>query len=121
MAQSVVMYSTEGGKYPVEEYITKLAKKHKEAELAAIRLYVKRLGKYGLEVNKYHSNTIKLLRDGIYELRPNATRIFFFCFAKNTMVLLHAFEKKRWSIPPREIELAIKEKNDFLRRSDNGK
>jgi len=37
------------------------------------------------------------------------------------MVLLHAFEKKRWSIPPREIELAIKEKNDFLRRSDNGK
>lgn len=34
MAQSVVMYSTEGGKYPVEEYITKLAKKHKEAELA---------------------------------------------------------------------------------------
>ena len=65
MAQSVVMYSTEGGKYPVEEYITKLAKKHKEAELAAIRLYVKRLGKYGLEVNKYHSNTIKLLRDGI--------------------------------------------------------
>lgn len=44
MAQSVVMYSTEGGKYPVEEYITKLAKKHKEAELAAIRLYVKRLG-----------------------------------------------------------------------------
>ena len=112
----VEAYCTPAGNSPIEEYIIKLTKKHKTREIAAIISYKKRLEEYGARVNEIYHDTIKCLRDGIYELRPDDTRIFFFFFEKDRIVLLHAFEKKRWTVPPEEIEKAIQEKNDYLRR-----
>ena len=113
----IVLYKTPAGNSPVEEYIAKLAKKNKYQEIAAIDSYRKRLQNYGLRVNEKHRGTIKHIRDGIYELRPNTTRVFFFCFTGNRIVLLHAIEKKRKDVPPGEIEKAIQERKDYLRRN----
>ena len=117
----LVLYQTPAGNYPVKDYIAKLAKKHKAQELASIDLYRKRLQEHGLQVNDVYHNTIKPIREGIYELRPDTTRIFFFFFFFNKIILLHAIEKKRKDIPPDEIAKAIQEKNEFLRRNKNGK
>ncbi|MBR3382809.1 MAG: type II toxin-antitoxin system RelE/ParE family toxin [Clostridia bacterium] len=118
---SINYYSTESGNVPVEKYIGQLAKKHKIIDIAAIESYIKRLSQFGLDINNHFRGSCKLLRDGVYELRPKTTRIFFFTFVDNTIVLLHAIEKKRSDVPPSEIERAIKEKNDYIRRYQNGK
>ena len=117
----LVLYTTPAGNSPIGEYINDLAKKHKTLEIAAIDSYQKRLREFGLRVNDVHPRTIKHVRDGIYELRPSTTRIFFFCFTDNKIVLLHAIEKKRQDLPPDEIEKAIRERKNYLRRNKNGK
>lgn len=115
----VEAYCTPAGNSPIEEYIIKLTKKHKTKEIAAINLYIKRLEECGYFVNEKYPETIKHLRDGIYELRPDDTRIFFFFFEKDRIVLLHAYEKKRWTVPTEEIDKAIQEKKGYLRRNKN--
>ena len=60
-------------------------------------------------------------KNKIYELRPDNTRVFyFFMDANKKYVLLHAFTKKTQKTPKDEIEKAIKEKKDYIRRYENG-
>lgn len=113
----VELYSTANGNEPVQDYIRMLIRRHKTREIAQINLYQERLRQYGPQVNAVYPDTIKHLRDSIFELRPSATRVFFFFFDENRIILLHAFEKKQWKVPNPEIKKAIKERNDFLRRN----
>lgn len=57
-------------------------------------------------------------KNKIYELRPNKTRIlYFFKNERQEYVLLHAFTKKSQKTPKEEIEKAIREKKDYIRRN----
>lgn len=113
-------YKTESGNNLIHDYLNRLNKKHKVADIAAIRLYLKRLCEYGYKVNEVYPGTTKYLGDGIYELRPTTTRIFFFYFEKDTIVLLHAIEKKRMDIPKGEIKKALQEKQEYERTMKHG-
>ena len=48
------------------------------------------------------------------------TRVFYFTFQGNKFVLLHGIKKKTQKTPPGELERALRYKEDFERRSDNG-
>ena len=73
----IEMYQTQNGRAPIKEYMQKLAKESKEKELAQIILYKNRLAEYGMAVNNVYPETIRKIRDGIYELRPGQTACSF--------------------------------------------
>jgi len=60
----------------------------------------------------------KNIGNGIWELRPNKNRIFFFMWEGNRIVLLHTFEKKTQKTPRHEIQKAQREMSDWI---ENGK
>ena len=116
----VELYMTESGRAPVQEYIRKLAKEGKEKEINQIIGYEKRLEEMGMAVNNKYPETIRPIRNGVYELHPGGNRVFFFYFEDNRFVLLHAYKKHSQKAPKNEIEKAINEMNDHKRRKSNG-
>lgn len=60
---------------------------------------------------------VKIIHDGIYELRVeyegNIYRAFFIFDDGNIVVLFNGFQKKTQKIPNREIEKALKLKNEY--------
>lgn len=113
----VILYETPSGKSPVKDYLQKLAKESKSSEIAQIKLYVDRLKQHGMAVNNTYPETIRKLRDDIYELRPGKNRVFFFYYTGNEFVLLHAYRKHGQKAPPSEIKKAINEKKDHIGRN----
>ncbi len=97
----------------------KLAKGSKEKELAQIILYKNRLAEYGMAVNSTYPETIRKLRDDVYELRPGPNRVFFFYHTGSKLVLLHAYRKHGQKTPPSEIDKAVKEMKDHKRSKEN--
>ena len=63
------------------------------------------------------------LDDGIMELRTtfggNISRVLYFFIVGNTAVLTNGFIKKTQKTPSKEIALAKKYREDFLRRTQN--
>ena len=63
---------------------------------------------------------IKLIRDGLYELRTeygsNIFRVFFIFDEGKVVVLFNGFQKKSQKTPPNEIEKDIKDKGGILCR-----
>ncbi len=113
----VEMYQKANGKRPVEEYIKLLRDSNNTEELERIRLFVGRLKDHGMNVNSVFPHTIrKESPDGIWELRPGGSRVFFFHFTGKKFVLLHAFKKQGQKAPPSEIDKAIKEMKEYRRR-----
>ncbi|MBQ1790869.1 MAG: type II toxin-antitoxin system RelE/ParE family toxin [Oscillospiraceae bacterium] len=113
----IQLYETESGRAPVGEYLRKLASEAKTKELAQIRLFTDRLEEYGMAVNNKYPETIRKLRDDVYELRPGPNRVFFFYFTGRTFVLLHAYRKHGQKAPPSEIRKAVSEMKDHIRRN----
>lgn len=74
------------------------------------------LEEFGYDLREPHVKPIQ----GIYELRvkfaSDIARIFYFAFVNDTFVLLHGFKKKTMRTPQREIDIALKRKEDYVRR-----
>lgn len=70
--------------------------------------------------NKVPYHYIKYLRDGIYELRVrhagNEFRIFYFYDGDVIIILLNGFKKKSQRTPDRELEKAIRLRNEYYDR-----
>ncbi len=113
----VELYKTEHGRAPVAEYLETLVKQSKTRELAQISFFQDRLKEYGMTVNNVFPETIRNLRDDIYELRPGPNRIFFFYFTGKKFILLHAYRKHSNKTPPHEIKKAVNEMKDYVRRN----
>lgn len=60
---------------------------------------------------------VKLIRDGLYELRAeyggNIFRVFFIFDEGKVVVLFNSFQKKSQKTPPNEIEKALKIKEAY--------
>ena len=60
---------------------------------------------------------------GLFELRvkfaSDISRIFYFAYRQDTFVLLHGFVKKTEKTPQREIERALRYKEDYERRCED--
>lgn len=116
----IIPYESKSGRCPIKEYMTKLTKQNKTKEIAQIKEYIRRLEEHGMAVNNTFPETIRKLRDDVYELRPGTNRVFFFYWTGKTFVLLHGYKKQSQEAPPREIEKAVNEMEDFKRRENNG-
>lgn len=112
----IKIYETPSGNRPFEKYLEQLAKKHKNDDVTEILNYLDKLSEFGFEINnKFKHDSIKHIKDGIYELRPTSSRIFFFCYVDDMFIILHGWEKKQNKTDPKEIEKAISEKKKFLK------
>jgi phage-related protein len=102
----------------VKEYIDELQKqadsnKDSRIKLKKIYEYLNLLSENGTYLGEPY---IKHIEEDIWELRPSNNRVFFFCWNKKTLALLHFFRKKTQKTPRREIEQAKRNRDDFLRR-----
>jgi len=63
----------------------------------------------------------KPIGNGLFELRikfaSDITRIFYFFYVGNKIVVTNGFVKKTQKTPPNEIKLAMKYKADYERRN----
>jgi len=112
----IVLYETETGRCPVNNFINTLDEEDKQDMLKGIQ-YLKSVGN---NIRRPHGD---ILRDKIYELRitlkNNITRtLFFFYNADNEIVLTHAFNKKTDKVPDKEIEKAIKYRKQYLQNKN---
>ena len=113
---NIKFYESENGKEPVKEFLESLDTKMKAKALREITL----LRDNGRELREPHC---KYIEKGIFELRikfsSNISRIFYFFYVDNNIILTNGFIKKTQKTPQREIQKAIKYKMEFERRHSN--
>lgn len=109
----IIFYEKENGEKPAEEFILSLENKMKVKALGELSI----LKEYGRNLREPYSKHIK---DGIFELRikfaKDISRIFYFFYIDDKIILTNGFIKKTQKTPTREIEKALKYKKDFERR-----
>lgn len=112
----VAVYETENGRCQFRDYLHKLAKQKKQNEITKINTYIDWLAQDGMSINNCHHHAIRPIGDGVYELRPGQHRVFFFGFTGSKFVLLHAYTKAGKKAPSSQINQAIQEMKDYIRR-----
>lgn len=110
-------YKKENGDVPVRDYLLTLDAKMRAKAFSEIELLVK----HGSQLKEPYVKPIKGERyKGIFELRvkfaSDISRIFYFIYHEKTFVLLHGFTKKTEKTPRRELERALRYKEDYERR-----
>ncbi|MGL6064848.1 MAG: type II toxin-antitoxin system RelE/ParE family toxin [Fusobacteriaceae bacterium] len=109
-------YEKENGKIPVIEFLEELDFKLRAKALKEIEL----LREFGSNLREPH---VKYLDKGIYELRVktgnNISRIFYFFFTKENIILTNGFIKKTQKTPMKELEKAIEYSKSYVRRFQN--
>ena len=82
-------------------------------EFNQISLYINLLSQHGTRLSQ------NITKEGpTWELRPDNNRVFFyFSLEGSTFVLLHHFRKRTQKTPRWEIERAMAERSDYLKRT----
>ena len=108
----VIFFQDEAGRVPVLAWLQDLQKQNAKA-WANCRARIVLLSQLGHELRRPAAD---FLRDGIYELRARQGhvqyRILYFFHDRDVVVLSHSLTKED-SIPPVEIERALKRKRQF--------
>lgn len=94
----------------------------KDRQRAKALAWIGLLQDHGVNLHRPFADTLK---GGIHELRMKITGdqlriLYFFCF-QNKIVLTHCFNKTTDKVPAKEIRLAQKYREDFLKRHDKRK
>ena len=109
----ITFYERENGERPVEDFLDSLNAKMRAKAVRSLEL----LEEFGNRLTEPHS---KYLSDGIFELRikfaGDISRIFYFFFVQNKIVLTNGFIKKTQATPKSELGRAKKYKADYERR-----
>jgi len=105
----VIFYREEDGTTPILDWLDGLSDKAR----AKCVVRIERLHELGNELRRPEAD---YLRDGIYELRIALQginyRMLYFFHGRTAAVVAHGLVKER-SVPPKDIDLAIKRKNRF--------
>lgn len=114
-------YQKENGEIPVLEFLLSLPPKLRAKTQSTIDL----LESCGTNLRAPYVAPVKGDRyKGLWELRvkqaSDITRVFYFTFKDNRFILLHGFRKKTAKTPSGELDRAMRYKQDFERREDNG-
>lgn len=110
----VLYYESENGKCPVGEFLESLPLKIKKKAYRDISL----LEKLGVDIKMPFSRP---MGNGINELRiqlgNDISRVFYFFFVDQSIILTNGYIKKTQQTPRKELERAIMYKNDYVRRN----
>lgn len=113
MEYIIEFYSTEDGKEPAREFIESLDAKM----IAKVIRIIDLLERNGPAVRLPYS---ECLRNDIFEIRAkqgtDIVRVLYFFTFGRKIVLTNGFVKKTQKTPQREIDKAVKYKNDYIRR-----
>jgi phage-related protein len=120
MEWQVQFYKKENGGIPVLDYLLSLDAKMRAKAFSEIEL----LEKHGSQLREPYVKPIKGTQyKGIFELRvkfaSDISRIFYFTYHEEIFVLLHGFTKKTEKTPQRELERALRYKEDYERRRED--
>lgn len=109
----LVFYKTENDKAPAVEFIKGLPHKLQAKALKDLEL----LETHGNDLTMPY---LRAMGNGIFELRisqsGNNARIFYFFRVGNRIILTNGFIKKTQQTPPRELEKALRYKQDYEQR-----
>ena len=112
---TVEFYEMEDGRQPAREFLLSLDKKMRAKLLHRIVL----LRDNGTALREPYS---KPIGDGIFELRTvfssNITRVLYFFYRGQTIILTNGFIKKTQKTPPGEIDRAKQYRADYLHRKE---
>ena len=113
----VIFYSTANGFEPAREFLDSLNVKLR-AKMAGTILILQEMG---TTIREPYS---KAIEDGIFELRAKVgldiSRVLYFFYIGNRIILTNGFIKKTQKTPRKEIELAKKYRADFMERMRKG-
>ena len=113
MKIKVEFYALQDGSAPVDQYLDSLSINVK-AKAARV---INQLSELGTDLRMPNSEP---LGNGIFQLRTHfrndQVRILYFFVIDGKAVLTNAFTKKGRKTPKKEIDLAIKRREDYLRR-----
>lgn len=117
---TIEFYENSHGGADVWDFLEELRLKSATSKDARIQynqmlFYIDLLSKNGTRMPE---KITKNINEDILELRPGNNRVFYFYHRDNTFVLLHHFRKKSMKTPPREIERAKRERDDYIKRKD---
>lgn len=113
----IYFYRDRNGKSPVLEYLRELVSKNdKDSRIKANKIndYIGILGQYGTQAGEPY---IKHLDGDIWELSPLRDRVLFAAWRGDGFLLLSHFMKQTQKTPPRELEKAKSNLNDYRERS----
>lgn len=109
-------YKTKDGNCPVKQFLDSLDNKMRAKILMGVAL----LEEAGPQLREPYS---KFIGDGIFEMRAkqanNITRVLYFFFTGQEIILTNGFIKKTQKTPVKEIETAKRYRADFLSRKEN--
>lgn len=110
----VDFYELPNGDCPVEEFLDSLNIKMRVKAIRSLEL----LEEHGNKLREPHSSVIE---NGVFELRikfaSDISRIFYFFVVGQKIILTNGFVKKTPKTPRNEIDLALKYKEDYMRRN----
>ena len=120
MECQVEFYKKANGDIPVLDYLSSLDAKMRAKAFSQIEL----LKKHGFQLREPYVKPIKGARyEGVFELRvgfaSSISRIMYFAYKGKTFVLLHGFTKKTKRTPRRDLERAVRYKEDYGRRCED--
>ncbi len=114
MSFQIEFYADRDGKEPVKEFLDSLDAKTAAKVLGLMDV----LEMYGNELREPYS---KHLDDGIFELRCKrgrlSTRILYFFFFRERIVMTNGFVKKTPKTPPEELLLAKKRRSVWIEQN----
>ena len=106
----IKFYDSPNGDKPVEKFLDSLNTKMRTKAVASLTI----LAEYGNTLREPYS---KAIGKGLFELRikfaSDVTRIFYFFYADNKIIVTNGFVKKTQKTPPNEIALAMKYKAEY--------
>lgn len=111
---TIEFFEDEKGNKPVEDFLLSLDYKMRAKLLSLLEI----LQEKGTFLREPYS---KHLDDGIFEIRgkvgSDITRILYFFYHDGKIILTNGFYKKTQKTPSRELKLAKKRRNVYLKRS----
>jgi phage-related protein len=114
---NIIFYTAERGDSPVDDFLGGLDKRSR----AKVAAYLSLLEEQGPNLKRPYADTIG---GKIRELRihhgSNQYRILYFFQVFDQIVLVHAFSKKTRQLKKKDIELAERRMEDWIRRFSAG-
>ena len=118
MGFEIIFYMKENGESPIDDFLINLPVKMRAKAVGMISL----LEEKGNLLREPYS---KYLKDGIFELRckqgSDITRVLYFFYYGNKIVLTNGFVKKTQKTPPSELRLAKRRRADYIERQVESK
>ena len=114
---NLILYTTERGDSPIDDFLDGLDSKAR----AKVAAHLSLLEEYGPNLKRPYAD---IIRGKIRELRihysSNQYRILYFFQVRDQVVLAHAFTKKTQQLKEKDIELAERRMEEWMRRHLSG-